>query len=514
MQGERHRGNKLKRVQYKSIPGKNYGTPKEIWGFRTVARRGSPTSVARTFLLANAELFELEDRLAGLEVQRVIRSLGAAHVILRQVHRGRRVYRGYVTVHMDRAGRVFLAKNRSVPARLLPPVFDDRIDRETAVRKARRTLPSKDRRATVMKTERLWFPCKGEILPAWKVRLMREKPREEWIVYVNARNGAILRQYDNLAEAPPGRAQVFDPNPVTALGDHALLLTANKRPRRPPPVAYRQVTLAGLDDSGTLSGEKVTTAPTRASRIRRRHRDFTVSSHEHGFEEVMAYYHVDSALRYLEQLGYRGNRAIFRKPVRVNVNGTREDNSWYSPGEELLTFGTGAIDDAEDAETILHELGHALQDAVCPDFGQCDESAAIGEGFGDYFAASFFESRKPARYRMSVMSWDGLLLGLRSRADPPSLRRVDSPLAFDHFRADGDEHDNGLIWSATLWEVRQALGREKADRIILESHFQLDGFATFAQGARAILDADRNLERGRHLKVLTRVFRRRKIGPL
>jgi hypothetical protein len=34
------------------------------------------------------------------------------------------------------------------------------------------------------------------------------------------------------------------------------------------------------------------------------------------------------------------------------------------------------------------------------------------------------------------------------------------------------------------------------------------------RGARAILDADRDLKNGRHLSALTRIFRRRKIGPL
>jgi len=43
---------------------------------------------------------------------------------------------------------------------------------------------------------------------------------------------------------------------------------------------------------------------------------------------------------------------------------------------------------------------------------------------------------------------------------------------------------------------------------------QLDGFTTFARGARAIIDADRNLNRGRHLARLRRVFHRRGIGPV
>jgi hypothetical protein len=228
----------------------------------------------------------------------------------------------------------------------------------------------------------------------------------------------------------------------------------------------------------------------------------------------MAYYHIDGAVRYLERLGYRGRRTIFHEPMRVDVNGTPEDNSWYSPWEKQLTFGTGAIDDAEDAETILHELGHAVQDAICPDFGQSAEAAAMGEGFGDYFAGSFFAEKKPDDYRACVMTWDGLLVGLDERSRPPCLRRLDEKRTFAALREGGDEHENGKIWSATLWEIRDALGRRTADTIIIESHFQLDGFTTFARGARAMIDADTNLNRSRPVPTLTRIFRRRRIGPL
>lgn len=43
--------------------------------------------------------------------------------------------------------------------------------------------------------------------------------------------------------------------------------------------------------------------------------------------------------------------------------------------------------------------------------------------------------------------------------------------------------------------------------------FSFEGFP-LVNGARAILDADRNLENGRHVEALKRIFRRRKIGPL
>jgi len=240
MAEKRIAGVRLKRGRYKSVPGEHYGTPKEVWGFRTTTAHGSPQGAARAFLAANAEPFGLEKNLTGLRVQRVIRSLGGSHVILKQVHAGYRVHRGYVTVHMDRSGRVYLAKNRSVPARLLPKAFHTLVRRGKAVRKARHALPKKDRDTRVRETERLWFPYHDRLVPAWKVRITRYKPREDWIVYVHARTGKILSRYDNLSQAKDGRGQVFDPNPVTALGDYKLLLTSRKRVREPPPVTYRE----------------------------------------------------------------------------------------------------------------------------------------------------------------------------------------------------------------------------------------------------------------------------------
>jgi len=99
---------------------------------------------------------------------------------------------------------------------------------------------------------------------------------------------------------------------------------------------------------------------------------------------------------------------------------------------------------------------------------------------------------------------------------PPYLRRVDKPLTFESFDYDpeADEHHNGRIWSAPLWDIRTAVGRDVADRITTDSHFQLDGFTTFARGARAALDADRDLFRGRHVPRLRRIFQDRRIGPV
>jgi hypothetical protein len=46
--------------KFKVVPGTQYGTPKEIWGFRTKSRRGRPELIAQVFLKANSEILSLK----------------------------------------------------------------------------------------------------------------------------------------------------------------------------------------------------------------------------------------------------------------------------------------------------------------------------------------------------------------------------------------------------------------------------------------------------------------------
>ncbi len=496
----------------RTVPGSFYGSPKEVWGFRSEPGRGRPEQIADEFLSANAPFLKLESFRTRLKSPRIIESLGAWHVIRQQYHRGLRIHRAYVTVHIGLDRRVFLVKNRAVPEELLEKARDFELSRESAERHALRTLRKPRNGVVVLGVERLWFPQKKTIRPAFRVRLHRQSPRREWIIHVDARTGDILSKYDNLAFSP-AFGRVFDPNPVVALGDWRPLLN-KKKAVQPPAAAYATVALAGLAAVRRLNGVRVTTAST-PGRVSSTTRRFLFAAHQPGFEEVMTYFHIDRAIRYLESLGFSGRRALFRAPLKVNARGTRDDNSWYSPGMKSLTFGTGGVDDAEDAEIILHEFGHALQDAICPDFGQSVQAAAMGEGFGDYFAGSFFAAKKSPRYRPTLMTWDAIAEG-DPGDDPPCLRRLDEPLTYESFdfSDSADEHENGKIWSATLWDIWNALGRDIADRVVIESHFQLDGFTTFARGARAILDADRNLFEGRHTSRLRQIFASRGIGPV
>jgi len=211
-------------------------------------------------------------------------------------------------------------------------------------------------------------------------------------------------------------------------------------------------------------------------------------------------------------------RIAFQRDGSWSYIGT--DNLVIPKNQATMNFGwfTTSTPDEEYERTVVHEFGHALQDAICPDFGQSLEAAAMGEGFGDYFAGSFFAAKKVdaghGHLVPALMTWDGIQFD--ASQPPPCVRRLDGRLTYESFnhKPTADEHDNGEIWSATLWDIWQTVGRDTADRIVVESHFQLDGFTTFARGARSILDADRNLFNGRHVTRLKKVFHKRGIGPV
>ncbi len=501
---------------YRVVPGTHWGTPKELWGFASAPVRGAPEAAARAFLRAHEELLGLRGVRTGLVRAALLQSLGAEHVILQQRHAEARIQRAYVTVHRRRRDRrIYLVKNRAVPRALLPAPERPRKSRDEAARTLRRFVEARPSQAALLSSERIWYPEQGELRLTWRLRLAVERPlgrtiaHEEWLAYVDARNGEVLSAYDNLSGAGV-RARVFDPNPVIALGGDGALLRNGKRVKRVPGEAYRSVHLLGLDASGFLQGARASTQGTTDGRVQVDGAAL-LSAGERGFEEVMAYFHVDRAIRYVESLGFAGERAIFRAPLAINARATRADSSWYSPGRKELSFGLGGgVRDAEDAETILHEFGHALQDAICPDFGQSEQAAAMGEGFGDYLALSFFEER-PERYRDCVMTWDGFTWedrGVRC------VRRHGRDRTIESFEPGAGEHENGRVWAEALLAIKDALGRRKADTLIVESHFQQDGFTNFARGARAILDADQNLSRGRHQAALRAIFADRGIGPV
>jgi zinc metalloprotease ZmpB len=281
-----------------------------------------------------------------------------------------------------------------------------------------------------------------------------------------------------LAVSPPAiaataPAQVFAPNPVADLGIESLTdqkdadyFSADPLLRR----AYHHVTLTDLTTPSALSGAYVAVKSETGPAAANTGAGFIFTRDQDQFEQVMAYYWITRAQRYIQSLGFGSTLpAVNRRQVAVRINQFGGDNSFFRDTKTDITLGKGGVDDAEDAEVIVHEYGHSVQDAQVPGFGTTADSGAIGEGFGDYLAVTVSTAVAPTPDPACVADWDSTSY---TSTVPHCLRRVDGTKHYpEDLSSPREVHADGEIWSRALWDIRQALGASLADTIIIRAQF-------------------------------------------
>lgn len=218
---------------------------------------------------------------------------------------------------------------------------------------------------------------------------------------------------------------------------------------------------------------------------------FNFGRQQNAFEDVMAYYHIDTTQRHIRQwFSNINNRQIQVDSHDNNLGGA----AFYSPLNKSIGLGDGGPnwpDRGEDADNIIHEYGHSIQDNQIPGWGNHHEGGAMGEGFGDILPGLLFAEAGGGFDREVFSNW-ALNGG----------RRTDGA---KHFPEDmmSDVHDDGEIWSGALWALYLTLGGNSANantrinaanrvlRTLLESHFLVNTNARFIHGANAYLNANR-----------------------
>lgn len=399
---------------------------------------------------------------------------------------------------------------------------DQALDRARAATDARRLREPADAELSIR-------PDAGGGTLVWRVLLPVEEPFADLEVLVDAASGEVL-SIEDLIQRADGHGKVFDPNAVVARGTYEdprlvdngdadnELLTSLLIDVTLPRLADRtdgQLCLTGDWADARLAGSGEVCAPEGDFRVVPDDappppNDLTREDDE--FEAVMAYFHVDRAQKYIQDLGFTNVNAR-RTPIIANgdCGGSNPDNSCYSRFSDTITLGLGGVDDGEDGDVIAHEYGHAIQDNQVPFFGGSGDTPAMGEGFGDYFAAVMSNEGPAASIRHDqfdpcMFEWD--TWGSASPAQ--CLRRTDTDLKLEDVEGVSGcgIHCVGQVWSGALWELRGELGEEPGDPrqvmdvLVLLSHFALTSSASFDDGARALLAADEWVYGGAHKPAL------------
>jgi Zn-dependent metalloprotease len=400
----------------------------------------------------------------------------ADRVVFERLHDGLPVRGEVVKVVMFRDGTAVV---EGTPAALAGAAPAGVVAEAAAAETARAALAAEGS----TRVERARLAWQGQRV-VWEVRVAVDgdgRWHEE--VLVDAATGAVAGREDLrlmcCSRAVNGVGQVFDPNPVQTSDNHNLR-DNNDSNSAVPSSEYFQVTLLDLTGSGYLDGPYASTSPT-SGRVFSATNQFIFQRNPDAFEEVMSYYHVDMFQRYLQSVGQMNAN---NRQQRMDVNGTTWDNSWYDLGSRIITYGSGGVDDGEDADIIIHEYGHALHHDVQGSIGS-GQNGAMSEGYGDYFAASFYDDALVGEW--DAVSYTGGSLHF--------LRRVDGDKRYPGSLV-GQVHADGEIWSAGLWDLRMAVGREVADNIIVEAMSLQSSGTNMASGANWLLTAEQQLYGG------------------
>jgi hypothetical protein len=335
---------------------------------------------------------------------------------------------------------------------------------------------------------------------AWVVPVATAMPFGSHLVEVDAGTAEVLTSRDVL-QSVTGHGLVFHPNPVATSGNVGL---RDDFDRSTAELAQHLigVELEDLDGSGFLRGpllDVVTGDGTE--RVSSPTLDFSFARDNPGFEQTMCYAYLQLALAYAGALGHPNPLETQRRVhARFSEGDDEVVNAFFDPVSGFLFFGTRGVDLAEDGTVILHELGHALQDAAASTefnkFGSNHEGGSMGEGFGDFWALSVLADmivHEPTSLAHWVAYGD-LDYPFGDQLFPAVHRRVDTAKVWPRDADPGrDIHLDGEIWSAALWQIRGLLGRDDANRLVLDSHYLLLPDARFQDGSLALIAANQAL---------------------
>jgi hypothetical protein len=489
----------------------------------------------REFLKANSDQTGLRADVNSLQVVQEVSTPINRVVHFQQLHEGVPVVDTSVVVQVDEANRIRQIDLGNASTTVFEKVGDDRkMTAKQALKAAMTAIGDATLRQPAKDPEEVYLPTDAGLKLAYQVFLPTKNPPHDWRIIVDAYTGQILEQKDLLYRID-GQGFVFDPNPV---------VTAHNNTLRDPTATAGTCGFAGTAIA-TIDAQRVTrtlkditfsggvhklegpfakmrnfSAPNTAPPTEVSANNFKYSSGDARFENVNVYYHIDTTQRFIQSLGIT---TAHNKQIEADANDNGNGGgAFFSPIDKGLHFGDSGNcrpDRGEEGDCVMHEYGHAIQNDQVPGWGGTNpvtgraETRAMGEGFGDILACVALAERGGGFQREVFEDWCFVDTAIHG------LRRVDGTKVYPtdwH----NEEHDDGEIWSAALWNIYRTIGgdsltaatRQAAATALLKSvilsHHSVAANASMPDGAEAVMNTNAALPeyRGQHLMQMLNSF--------
>jgi hypothetical protein len=223
-----------------------------------------------------------------------------------------------------------------------------------------------------------------------------------------------------------------------------------------------------------------------------------------GFEDVNVMYHIHNFHEHVNNLGFStlGDTSL-RVDAHALNNADQSEFDYFNKDIKLL-FGQGGIDDAEDADVIIHEYSHSLSYSASPNNVAGSERGALEEALCDYFACSY--SANISAFNSShLFNWDG---------NETWNGRSCFTNKFYPTDLTNNRYNDAEIWTGSLMQIWETCGRTATDRNMLGSLYYLGKYITLSDAAKIFLHVDSTLNEGKNSWNIINVFVNRGLLPI
>lgn len=480
--------------------------------FSTMYAQTSLESKARSWMASNSNKIgtNVKDH---FDLRSSRQSLAGETLRFQQTVNGVPVYEGDIAIHFNKKGEITYATEIPVSKKLKSIDTTPSYTKENAFTKAMAAAEIKGEITHQENDLYVFVTDQGETKLVHRIIINSYETPGDWEIMVDAHSGEVIRVLDvsnyhhkdkpkkKTKQKPAeiratGTAYIFDPDPLSRAHvsyggnyvDNNDATNASLDAARSL-VALPDITFAnGLYSLKSKYVQVADFESPSTGLFTQASPDFLFNRNEQGFEAVNAFYHLDRSMAYInETLGINCKSTLNNGILLFDPHGlSGDDNSHFIPSSQRLAFGEGCVDDAEDADVVLHEFGHAIHYWIT---GLKSSSAqGLGEGSGDYWAMSYsrslnqWASNEP-QYNW-MFSWDGHNACWDGRVTNYAPKYPTS-----NINSSSAIHANGQIWATSLMRIYNRIGKEKTDRIFLEGLAMTNSSATQQTAAVAVRQA-------------------------
>jgi Zn-dependent metalloprotease len=184
------------------IKWRGIGVVSQIKGLIKIPITKDIDESVRLFLIGYSALFGIKKDLSDLKFDNKTEGIKTVHITYQQIYEDVPVLSFFISVHIKIKSKIILIKSVYYPHPFIgldtKAILNVGLLKEKAIEIAHKYLDSETRLESESVADVVILPKENQFYLAWEVRVSLKNPVEKYYIYVDVRNGDIIKKMDML----------------------------------------------------------------------------------------------------------------------------------------------------------------------------------------------------------------------------------------------------------------------------------------------------------------------------